>query len=248
MLEDFRRIVVTVEYDGTDFCGWQIQPNGISVQQRLEEAVKSLTGETVNAAASGRTDAGVHAIAQTVHFDTHSKIPVANFVPGLNRYLPGGISVKSAREADGSFHARFSARSKTYIYKVYMSGTPSPLHNRTHYVFPYDLFIKPMRTAALQLVGTHDFKSFCSSGSSVSETVRTIYSLDIEQNGSELLFTVTGNGFLYNMVRIIVALLLDVGQGRVHEREVTALLDACDRTKISGCAPACGLYLKEVKY
>lgn len=241
-------IKLTLSYDGTNFSGWQIQKNERTVQLELERAIARLTGENVVVTGSGRTDAGVHALGQVASFETNSNIPAENFAKALNTVLPADVKVlKSELEKDG-FNARKSAKKKTYEYRVYKSSCVLPLLDRYAQRVDKNLDLSAMKDCASILVGEHDFKAFCATGSSVKTTVRTIYSLDVEENDGEITFTVCGNGFLYNMVRIIVGTLLRAGQGKIDKEQVEEMLLLGKRDLGGATVSAKGLTLKRVEY
>jgi len=242
------RIKLTVEYDGTDYCGWQIQKNGLSVQQVIEDCLYNLTSEKIKITGSGRTDAGVHAKGQVAHFDTESTIPPEKFAVALNVLLPADIKVIKSEKVSGDFNARKSTKKKTYSYTVYRSEIPRPLKERYALMTDKNLDIPAMKSAAKLFVGEHDFISFCASGSSVKTTVRTIYSLSVKEKGEDVIFTVTGGGFLYNMVRIIVGTLLKVGEGKASEKDIELMLSGKNRSLGGKTLPAKGLCLEKVVY
>ncbi len=241
------RIKIVTEYDGTSFCGWQVQPNARSVQQELEIAVKKITGETVRVTGSGRTDSGVHAKGQVAHFDTQSTIPPQNFYKALNTQLPLDVRVISSSEVGEDFHARYSAKQKTYEYKLYLSEVEKPMLSR--YASRVDDFdIKKVQPAIEVIKGEHDFKCFCATGSEVETTVRTVYDLSVKSEGDFIIIRITGNGFLYNMVRMIVGALKAVSDGKITADDIkNALIDG-ERIKGTATAEAKGLTLVEVKY
>ena len=242
------RIKITVEYDGTEYCGWQVQPNGITVQQRLNEAVEALTDEKTSVVGSGRTDSGVHAAGQVAHFDTNSTIPPQRFAAALNSVLPADIRVLSSCEAEEGFHARFCAKKKTYSYKMYIAETVRPLWDRYACLLAYPVDVAAMSSAAKLFVGEHDFRSFMASGSSVQDTVRTVYSASVTTDGDFITFTVCGSGFLYNMVRIMAGTLVEVGAGRMSEADVVSALENGQRTLSGKTMPPHGLTLVSVEY
>ena len=242
------RVLLRVEYNGSKYCGWQRQKNGLSVQAVLAKAVFEVTGENAVMHGSGRTDAGVHAIAQAVHFDTATKIPLEKLPIALNAHLPKSVRVKSAREVEKDFNARFNALSKTYLYRLVCSPVSSPLREDLAAFVPKKPNVEEMRRAAAFLIGEHDFKCFQAAGGHVKTTVRTIYSFTIEEMGDEIRFEVTGNGFLYNMVRIMVGTLYYVGIGKLKAEEIPEIIDSGDRTRAGKTMPPEGLYLKSVRY
>lgn len=250
--EPMRTIRLVVEYDGTRFVGWQRQRNGLSVQEVLERALLLLTGETIVAHASGRTDAGVHAQGQVVSITTHSTLSLQAFVHGTNAHLPGDVVVHHAAEADTTFHARFRARGKQYRYQIWNASTPSPLRRFTHWHLRNPLDVEAMQEAGQILVGTHDFRAFRASDCTRLDTVRTIHHLEIASQsfayGTALHVTVEGNGFLKNMVRIITGTLVQVGQHKRSPASLMQLLRSRDRTQAGPTAPPHGLVLYEVYY
>ena len=243
-----RRIHLIVEYDGTDYAGWQRQSNAMTVQEWLERAVKKLTGETVCVHGASRTDAGVHALGQSAHFDTESRIPEDKFAFALNTILPPDIRVSRSEEVDGEFHSRFSGKGKRYRYLIYAAPHAGALNRRTHAHVIYPLDVEKMRAEAASLVGTHDFGAFAASGSVVKDTVRTIYRADVLQNGPEITLIVEGNGFLYNMVRIIAGTLIGVGSGKIEPGAFRRAIESGSRLDLGITAPAHGLTLMEVFY
>ncbi|MBQ7374075.1 MAG: tRNA pseudouridine(38-40) synthase TruA [Clostridia bacterium] len=242
------RIFIKIEYDGTNYCGWQIQPNGISVQQKIENAVLLLTGENVSVVGSGRTDSGVHALGQVAHFDTESNIPPSRFSSALNQFLPDDIKVMESYQVDSDMHARFSAKHKTYQYRIYISKHPRPLMDRYSARVEFPLDISAMQKASQKFVGKHDFACFLASGSEVKDTVREIYFSKVEKIGEEILFTVCGNGFLYNMVRIMAGTLVKVGAGKLSPDDIDQILISGDRKKAGITMQAQGLTLVSVDY
>ena len=242
------RIKLTIEYDGTEYCGWQIQPNGVSVQEVITEAIGIITGEKVNLVASGRTDSGVHAEGQVAHFDTFSSVPPERFANALNAVLPDSVKIKSSEEASGEFNARFSAKRKTYEYRMYVSEFSRPLKSRYAVWVNYPLNVEAMNAAAKHFVGEHDFRCFLAANSSVETTVRIIYRAEVRTEGDEIVFSVTGNGFLYNMVRIMAGTLVAVGGGKIDIEDIPSILNGKDRSKAGKTMPANGLCLKSVEY
>ena len=242
------RILLTVSYDGTDFCGYQIQPNGRTVEEVLNGAIFSLTGERVKSIASGRTDSGVHAYAQKVHFDTNSNIPPKSFAPALNALLPSDVRVVKSKKVNNDFNARYDAKKKTYRYSVYVSDFEHPLEKRYKTLIKTMPDVSKMKSSAKIIEGEHDFKCFLASGSSVKDTVRTVYSIKIVKKGKNIDFYVTGNGFLYNMVRIIVGTLLAVGNSKITEEDVAKMLKTGVRSIAVKTMEAKGLALYSVIY
>lgn len=243
-----KNIAIKIAYDGTEFCGWQVQPDGHSISAEIIRAYHCVTKETIKLYGSGRTDAGVHAYAQVANFFTESSIPPNRLIGAINAYLPKQIVVTDAWEAEMDFNARFSAKGKIYEYLILNTAMPSPFLTDRAWHVKYHLEIDRMKEAAEILQGEHDFKSFMASGSFVKNTVRTLYELRVERDGDLIRITARGNGFLYNMVRILTGTLVHVGRGKLSAADVEHILHSLDRTKGAITAPACGLYLKEVLY
>ena len=243
------RIALIVEYDGTNYCGWQIQKNGISVQQRLEEALeKALKVKTPDVGA-GRTDARVHALGQVAHFDADTDIPPDKFFYVLNTLLPDDIRIKRSFAAPEGFHARFSAKGKHYQYRIRNTREKGAVDRLYTMFVPVPLDIGKIREAAAYIEGEHDFAAFCAAGSDLKgTTVRTVYSVDAVKEGGYITIDVKGNGFLYNMVRIIAGTLIAVGKGKLAPEAVRAAIEAKDRTLAGATAQAQGLFLMEVYY
>ena len=242
------RIKLCLSYDGTSFCGWQKQKNGASVQQTVEDAVFSLTGERVTVTASGRTDAGVHAVGQVAHFDTGANIPPEKFYKALNTFLPDSVKALSSERAGENFNARKSAKRKTYEYSLYLSDTELPLKERYATRVYGEIDIEKMRSAAGLIEGGHDFKAFSATGSSVKTTVRTVYGIFVERTGEDIKIRVTGSGFLYNMVRILAGALVKIGKGEISENDIIKALNTGERGLLGETFPAKGLCLMQVEY
>jgi tRNA pseudouridine38-40 synthase len=242
------RLMLTVEYDGGGFCGWQVQAEGRTVQGALEEAVRRTTGEVVRVLGAGRTDAGVHAEGQVAHFDTDSDLPPARFLRALNYWLPEDVAVLECRRAGPQFHARFSARSKLYRYRILCSPVRRPLREGFVLREWRELDAATMRQCAAALVGEHDFSSFASEHAATSTSVRRLLRSSLTRSDDELHYLVEGEGFLYNMVRIIVGTLLEVGRGKMSPEAFGDALAARDRRAAGPTAPARGLCLVRVNY
>lgn len=242
------RILLTISYDGTLFFGYQVQPNKRTVQLELENALKAVTGKDIKTVASGRTDSGVHALNQKVHFDYDGTIPVKNFVNALNSVLPEDLRVKKAQKVKSDFSARYSAKTKTYLYRCYLDKIENPLLSRYVHTIKYEIDVSKVKECASVLVGEHDFKCFLASGSSVKNTVRTIYEIKVKKSGKHLDFYVTGNGFLYNMVRILVGTLLAVGENKLSIKAVKNALISGERKGLGKTMPAKALCLYKVEY
>lgn len=242
------RIKAIVSYDGTAYGGWQLQKNAPSIQGELERVLFELCGRRIPVQSAGRTDARVHALAMPVHFDIETSIPPEKLPFVFNRSLPPDIRMTSACRADG-FHARFDAKGKTYRYAIWNAPHASALERDRSMHFPYALDIGRMRRAAGMLEGTHDFAAFAASGAQTRTTVRTVKSAEITgQAGDMIYFTVTGNGFLYNMVRIMAGTLLSVGNGRMEPEQVLRALESGKRSDAGFTAEPQGLMLMEVYY
>ncbi len=242
------RIHLIVEYDGTNYAGWQRQSNALAVQQVLEEALTRLTGERAAVTGSSRTDAGVHALGQSVHFDTGSRIPPEKFSFALNTMLPCDIRVRRSEAAAPDFHARFSTKGKRYRYLYYDAPHAGALNRFTHAHSIYPLDDAKMAEEARALLGTHDFAAFAASGSAVKDTVRTLWRADVTRRDRDVEILVEGSGFLYNMVRIIAGTLAGVGSGKLPQGTLRRAIETGDRLDLGVTAPAHGLTLMEVFY
>jgi len=243
-----KRLKCIVAYDGTDYSGFQVQPDQITVQGEIEAAIGRITGEVIQIAGSGRTDAGVHARGQVFHFDTTSNIPQDKWRFVLNNQLPDSIVVHSVEEVDSSFHARFDVKEKEYRYCIDNGDIPDIFRHRYADHIRSKLDSDRMNQAASYLIGEHDFTSFCSAKTFVEDKVRTVYDVRVVRDGSFVWVICRGNGFLYNMVRIIVGTLVEVGQGKRTPEEMAMILQACDREKAGKTAPAKGLTMWQVIY
>jgi tRNA pseudouridine38-40 synthase len=243
-----KTIRLTVEYDGTDFVGWQIQTNGRSVQEVLEAALTRLLAAPVRVHSAGRTDAGVHARGMVAHFTTAADLPLTAYREGVNRLLPLDVAVREAVEAPEGFHARFDARGKWYRYAIRSSAVRSPLLDRSAWHLRSPLELEAMERAAQDFVGRHDFAAFRSSACDARTTVRDVHSLQLAQQGELLFIDVRGAGFLRNMVRVMVGTLAEIGMGRRPETDIAQLLRQGCRQKAGRTAPAHGLCLMEVWY
>ncbi len=243
-----RRLMIMVEYDGTGFCGWQLQAEGRTVQGVLEDAVLRTTGEAARVTGASRTDAGVHAEGQVAHFDTASALPPGRLLRALNHWLPDDVAVLDCREVAPDFDARFSASSKLYRYRILCSAARRPLRERFTLRQWRSLDVDAVRECAALLVGEHDFTSFASEHTEAESNVRRVMRSELLESGDELHYLVEGNGFLYNMVRIIVGTLLEVGRGRIAASDFVDILNACDRKAAGPTAPPWGLTLVRVNY
>ena len=248
MMNKMKRILLTIEYDGSGYVGWQWQENGISVQQRLEEALEKACGETIRVTGASRTDAGVHARGQQAHFDTDSRIPPEKYPFVLNTLLPPDIRVQAAREVSPDFHARFLSAGKTYTYRIINSRHGSALLRKTHWHVPVPLDFARMRSAADSLPGVHDFAAFQAAGGTAKTTVRRIDEAVLTAQGEEIIFQIAGNAFLYNMVRIIAGTLAEIGLGRLPPDAFVRAFASGSRLDLGMTAPPQGLTLAEVRY
>lgn len=242
------RILLKISYLGTNYHGWQVQPNGITIQEQMQNALEALYGTRPALTGCSRTDSGVHANEFCCHYDTQKYIREDGIVAALNIALPNDIAVVSCEYVDDDFHARYSAKGKEYVYKIYTSKTPNPfLHGRCLHLNK-KLNIDLMNTFAKGLVGKHDFIAFSASGRTVTDTVRTINSCEVVQDGDIVTVKVSADGFLYNMVRIIVGTLIDVSDGKIDCDSAPEIISSGLRNKAGTTAPPHGLYLNKVFY
>ena len=240
---------LTIQYDGTRYRGWQVQGNtDLTIQGKLEGVLSRLTGQLVEVHGSGRTDAGVHALGQVANVKLPHPVEPSELLGELNRYLPADIGVIAAEPAPERFHARLNARSKTYRYRIWNSAIPNVLERSYLYVLPEPLDVAAMERAAADLVGTHDFRSFCGLKRFKKSTVRTITDISITQDGAEVRLEFTGNGFLMRVVRILAGTLVEVGLGQREADSMPAVLAAQDRAAAGPALPAQGLALVRVEY
>ena len=233
-----KRIKMTVAYDGTNYCGWQIQPNGITIEQVLNDALTELLGEKIVVSGASRTDSGVHSKGNICVFDTNTRMPGEKMSYAINQRLPEDIVVVGSEEVADDWHPRYVNSRKTYEYRILNRRFPDPTRRLDTYFFHYELDVEKMQKAASFLEGQHDFKSFCSVGSQVKTTTRTIYSCSVTKDEDIVKIRVTGNGFLYNMVRIIAGTLIQVGNGNIAPDKIPEILEACDRNMAGPTAPA----------
>ena len=244
-----KRIKLTVAYDGTNYHGWQVQPNAVTIEGKLNEAISELTKETIQVIGASRTDAGVHALGNVAVFDTESRIPGEKFSYDLNQRLPDDIVIQQSQEVDKDFHPRYCTCEKTYEYVILNRKFPLPEYRNTAFFYYGDLDIKAMQEATKAFLGEHDFAGFCSAGAQVKTTVRTIYDLTVEKKDNDMIcIRVRGNGFLYNMVRIIAGTLLEVGKGNIEAKSLENRIAAADRSQAGPTAPARGLKLIRIQY
>ncbi|RJP57121.1 MAG: tRNA pseudouridine(38-40) synthase TruA [Deltaproteobacteria bacterium] len=244
-----RNIKLLIEYDGTNYHGWQIQPNATSIQETIENRLQKITQEEIRLIAAGRTDAGVHAIEQVANFSTKSRLDINNIQRGLNSLLPPDIAIKEISEAEQDFHARYSAKSKIYRYVILNRRFPSPLYRNFSWFIPFKLDIKEMKNAVQCLVGEHDFSSFKASGCNSHNPIREVYGISVDKDTKGfIIFEIEANAFLKQMVRNIVGTLTDVGKGKIGVSEFEEILRAKDRKKAGITAPPQGLFLAKIKY
>lgn len=242
------RILIRVSYDGTAYSGWQIQPNATTVEGTLRQAVCSLFGADIELIGASRTDAGVHALGNVAVFDVDTRIPAPKIAYALNARLPDDIGVWQSIQVEDGWHPRHNDCVKTYEYSIYNDTFENPKKRLYSHFYYGNLDVDMMREAAAYFIGEHDFSAFCSAGSQVADKVRTIYSLDVIQDGREIVLRVKGNGFLYNMVRIIAGTLIKAGTGDIRPQDIPGIIESRDRQLAGPTAPARGLTLVEIDY
>lgn len=244
-----RNIKLTIEYDGTKYHGWQIQKNGITVQETIEKAISKLLGNDIRIVGCSRTDVGVHAYGQIAHFLTDSNIPGDKFSYAINNLLPENIVIKQSEEVSEDFHSRYCAKGKKYRYLIYNDAHASAImRNRACHVRP-KLNFEEIQKASKYFIGQHDFAAFQATGGQVRSTVREIYNINVFNKDDNIIgIEVSGNGFLYNMIRIIAGTLIYVGIGKIEADEIPKIIESLDRTRAGKTAPAQGLYLMEIYY
>lgn len=242
------RVCLTVAYEGTNYHGWQVQPNGITIESVLNQALSDLLGEPIAVTGASRTDAGVHSMGNVAVFDTDTRIPAEKISYALNQRLPLDIVVQESKEVAADFHPRRCESRKTYEYRILNRRFRDPLRRYDTYFYYYDLDVERMRQAALYLVGEHDFRSFCSVHTCAETTVRTVYTLDVDKAGDVISIRICGNGFLYNMVRIIAGTLIQVGSKTIAPERVKDILELRERAAAGPTAPACGLTMLGIAF
>ncbi|BBF44414.1 tRNA pseudouridine synthase A [Lachnospiraceae bacterium KM106-2] len=243
-----KRVLLKIAYDGTNYCGWQYQPNAITIEQKINEALSDLLGEKIEVIGASRTDSGVHAYGNVAVFDTETRIPSDKLMFALNQRLPEDIRIQDSFDVASDFHPRKCKSSKTYEYRIQNHKVLMPTERLyTHFIY-YHLDVDAMREAASYIVGEHDFASFCSSNTQVLTTVRTVFSIDITEENEIIKIRIKGNGFLYNMVRIIIGTLIKVGVHNYPPEYVKTIIEAKDRHKAGPTAPAKGLTLIKIDY
>lgn len=243
-----RNIKLTIEYDGKEYNGWQKQPNKLNIQGEIERAIQNITGEQVELIGSGRTDAGVHALGQVANFKINSDFPIEKMAIAINSQLKKSIRIKEAEEVPQEFHSRYNCHSKTYQYVIDNSEQGSAIYRGLTYHVPQKLDIEKMQKAVTYFVGEHDFSSFKSSGTSSKSSVRIIYDAKVEKDGEKVKISLTGNGFLYNMVRIIAGTLVEVGLEKIEPNEILEIIEKGERARAGKTLPPQGLYLVKVEY
>ena len=243
-----KRVRMVLAYDGTNYCGWQLQPNGITIEEVLNQALSELLREPVVVIGASRTDSGVHAEGAVAVFDTENRMPADKICFALNQRLPEDIRVLQSDEVPLTWHPRKQNCVKTYEYRILNREFPLPAYRFNSHFTYRKLDVERMRQAATYLIGEHDFQSFCAAGAQVKTTVRTIYALDVEKQGDLIILRITGNGFLYNMVRIIAGTLMKIGQGDWEPERIPEILAGCDRQLAGPTAPARGLTLMEIHF
>lgn len=247
-LRMMKRIKFLVAYDGTAYHGFAKQKNAMTIQESLEKAIFDITKQEIEVVGSGRTDTGVHAKGQCCIIDIETSIPIERFGKALNSRLPKDIRVRDVEEVDKEFHPRFSVKRKTYRYQILTSQVDDPFLSKYVYFYPYPLDLEKMRRAANYIIGTHDFKCFCASGATVKTTERTVYSLEINLIDDMIQIDICGNGFLYNMVRIIAGTLIEVGRGKITPEDIEKIIASKDRGQAGPTAPPMGLMMLDTKY
>lgn len=243
-----KRVKMIVAYDGTNYKGWQVQPNGITIEEVLNQNLTKLLGEEIVVTGASRTDSGVHSLGNVAIFDTNTRMPADKISFALNQRLPADIVVQGSCEVPPDWHPRYQNSRKTYEYRILNRTFRMPTRRLDTYFYHHPLDVEKMREAASYLVGEHDFKSFCAIGAQVKTTVRTIYSCDVIKENDIITIRVTGNGFLYNMVRIIAGTLVRVGGGEIQPEQIPEILAALDRSAAGPTAPAHGLTMIGLEY
>ena len=245
---EIKRVKLVVAYDGTAYSGWQLQPNGITIEEVLNRELSDLLREEIRVIGASRTDAGVHALGNVCVFDTNTRIPGEKISFALNQSLPEDIRIQLSEEVEPDFHPRYTDSEKTYEYRILNRTFPVPTERLYSYFYHYKLDEKKMREATSYLIGRHDFASFCGSGAQVKSTIRTITSAAVERDGDIITIRISGTGFLYNMVRIIAGTLIEIGNGQYPPERMKSIVEACDRSAAGPTAPACGLTLIGIRY
>lgn len=243
-----KNIKLTIAYDGTNYSGWQRQNNASTIQEEIEKALKKILKKDITIHGSGRTDARVHALGQVASFTEDFDLPINKIPFVVNNVLPNDIVIINAEEMNMDFHARYCAKGKKYIYKIYNDSIRNPLYRNYSYFINGDIDLEKLIKASKYFIGEHDFRTFMASGSSIKNTVRTIYNINIYKKDKFIILEYDGNGFLYKMVRIITATLLDINFNRISLKDIESIIKSKDRSKARHTAPAQGLYLAKVYY
>ena len=243
-----KRIGLVVAYDGTNYCGWQVQPNGVTIEEKLNKSLARLTGEEIRIIGASRTDSGVHALGNVAVFDTESSIPPERFAYALNQRLPEDIRIQLSEEVEPDFHPRYCDSEKTYEYRILNRKFPVPTERLYTYFYHYKLDVDKMKAATSYLIGQHDFASFCGAKAQVKTTIRTVTGIDVWRDGDIVTIRVTGTGFLYNMVRIIAGTLVKIGMGVYPPEKMEEILEEKNRAAAGPTAPAQGLTLMGIEF
>ena len=243
-----KRVMLIVAYDGTNYCGWQIQPNGNTIEGELNRALSELLGEKIIVSGASRTDAGVHSCGNVAVFDTIARMPAEKISYALNQRLPEDIRIQLSEEVEPDFHPRYCDSEKTYEYRILNRRFPVPTERLYSYFYHYKLDVDKMKEATSYLIGRHDFASFCGSGAQVKTPIRTVTSMDVWRDGDMVTIRISGTGFLYNMVRIISGTLIEIGNGQYPPERMDKILKACDRGAAGPTAPAQGLTLMGIEF
>ena len=243
-----RNLLVEISYDGSNYHGWQVQKNALTVQEVFQNAVEKVFCERIDIKGCSRTDSGVHANSYFINFKTDKTIPVDKIVMALNTYLPKDIAVLSCKEVSADFHARYSVESKEYVYKLYNGKIRNPFYNNYAFHYRYPINEAYLNEQAKAFIGTYDFSGFCASASDVEDTVRTVKNFEVSRDGDMVYFTVEADGFLYNMVRIMVGTLIFINEGKIKANELKDIIESKDRKRAGKTVPPQGLYLNRVKY
>ena len=243
-----RNLLLTISYNGSKYCGFQVQNNGITVAERVQDAIERITGHRSDIKGCSRTDSGVHANMFCISFKTECDISCHRLRRAFDAVLPEDIAALSVEEVDDDFHARYSCVAKRYVYKIWNSTAKTPFYSDLTLHYPRKIDVELLNKAAAYFVGTHDFFGFCSSGSSVVDTTRTVYDCHLSRDGDIVTVSITGNGFLYNMVRIVVGTLLEVNEGKILPDDIPDIIASRDRNRAGSTARAHGLYLDKVYY
>ena len=243
-----RNLLVEIAYNGSGYHGFQVQDNALTVEEAVQDAIERILGIREKIIGCSRTDAGVHANSYFFNMHTENPIECERFVAALNHHLPHDIAALSCKEVEEDFHARYWAKKKEYVYKIYNSSAKNPFMHNLVFQYKYPLDVEKLDRAAKHFLGTHDFVAFRKEDTKDRDSIRTIYKSEVYREGDLVIFTVSGNGFLYNMVRIMVGTLLGVAQGKIGEDEIPEIIESRDRTRAGITASPCGLYLNRVEY